>query len=221
MRQRDERGRLLPTPDPGPDRECRVCGAVRPINEFRPHHGNIRGRLHVCDTCRRQDLANRQAEKRKDPDWVERDKAYRKANPEKYARYTRNWLRKARLEAIAHYGGCCSCCGENAIEFLAFDHVNGGGGQHRRDEKIDSGTAMLCWIRRNNYPHTIRLLCHNCNMALGAYGYCPHQAGQTFSEWAGPQLDTIYATQQMPALLPGAARALPGRVHGEETQQHG
>lgn len=40
-------------------------------------------------------------------------------------------------------------------------------------------------------------------------------AGQTFGEWASPQLDTIYATQQMPALLPGAARALPGRVHGE------
>jgi hypothetical protein len=46
-------------------------------------------------------------------------------------------------------------------------------------------------------------------------------AGQTFSEWAGPQLDTIYATQQMPALLPGAARALPGRVHPEETQHGG
>ena len=29
-------------------------------------------------------------------------------------------------------------------------------------------------------------------------------SGQTVSEWTDPQLDTIYATRQMPALLPGA-----------------
>lgn len=29
--------------------------------------------------------------------------------------------------------------------------------------------------------------------------------GQTIAQWLGPQLDTVYATQVMPALLPGAA----------------
>lgn len=40
-------------------------------------------------------------------------------------------------------------------------------------------------------------------------------SGQTFAQWAGPQLDTIAATAQMPAILPGAGPqtiALPGRV---------
>jgi hypothetical protein len=37
--------------------------------------------------------------------------------------------------------------------------------------------------------------------------------GQTIAEWTGPQLDTIYATNTMPAILPGAGderRAITG-----------
>lgn len=33
--------------------------------------------------------------------------------------------------------------------------------------------------------------------------------GQTIAEWIGPQLDVAYATNEMPALLPGTQRALP------------
>jgi hypothetical protein len=37
-------------------------------------------------------------------------------------------------------------------------------------------------------------------------------AGNTFGEWAAPQLDTIVATQQMPSLLPGTYhQAIEGR----------
>jgi radical SAM protein with 4Fe4S-binding SPASM domain len=31
-------------------------------------------------------------------------------------------------------------------------------------------------LKNNNYPKDLfRLLCHNCNMARGCYGYCPHE----------------------------------------------
>jgi hypothetical protein len=32
--------------------------------------------------------------------------------------------------------------------------------------------------------------------------------GATFSEWATPQLDTIYATAQVPPMLPGGHPAI-------------
>ena len=78
----------------------------------------------------------------------------------------RDWARRLREEAIAHYGGKCACCGERAFEFLSFDH-NGG------RKKINTGN-MAWWLRKNNYPKGFRVLCHNCRAARELYGYCPH-----------------------------------------------
>jgi hypothetical protein len=33
---------------------------------------------------------------------------------------------------------------------------------------------LYLWLKRNNYPTGFRVLCHNCNLAIGFYGYCPH-----------------------------------------------
>lgn len=81
-----------------------------------------------------------------------------------------------RLIALRHYSETtppsCACCGENRYEFLAIDHMNGGGKEHRRVNKI---TNLAEWLIRNNFPDGFRVLCHNCNMSLGFYGYCPHQ----------------------------------------------
>ena len=82
-------------------------------------------------------------------------------------RIKRQEIRKAVLE---HYGHKCNCCGEPRNEFLALDHINGGGNKHRKEIKC----PVILWIYRNNYPEGFRLLCHNCNFSLGAYGYCPH-----------------------------------------------
>lgn len=81
---------------------------------------------------------------------------------------------KNRLRVLNHYGGKCACCGENRYEFLALDHINGGGSQHRRQIKGGS-KHMTQWVINNGFPKDMfRILCHNCNMAIGAYGYCPH-----------------------------------------------
>jgi hypothetical protein len=73
---------------------------------------------------------------------------------------------------INHYGGCCACCGEKQLEFLAIDHVDQSGAKHRR--KVGSGHRFYNWLKKNNYPLGFRVLCFNCNWALGIYGYCPH-----------------------------------------------
>jgi len=83
--------------------------------------------------------------------------------------------KQLRKEAISIYGGKCDCCGERRFEFLAIDHPNGNG----KKDRLKSGRGpgdLPRWLKRNHYPKGYRILCHNCNCALGFYGYCPHQA---------------------------------------------
>lgn len=73
---------------------------------------------------------------------------------------------KVRTELISAYGGCCSICGENNYEFLTVDHIAGDGKVDR--ENGLSGMMLYLWLRRNSFPRDrYRLLCMNCNHALG------------------------------------------------------
>jgi len=74
---------------------------------------------------------------------------------------------------LNHYGHQCECCHEARREFLAIDHRYGGGTAHRRE--VGRGNSIYLWIIKHGFPVSFRLLCHNCNMAWAAYGYCPHQ----------------------------------------------
>jgi hypothetical protein len=77
---------------------------------------------------------------------------------------------KTRVEVLMSYGGKCSCCGEGRIEFLAIDHINGGGNAERSKYR---GSSWYFYLKKN-HPEHVRILCHNCNMSVGLYGYCPH-----------------------------------------------
>jgi len=81
---------------------------------------------------------------------------------------------RVREQVVQAYGGKCACCSEQRREFLAIDHKNGGGNKHRAMAG-GYGLPFLLWLCRNGFPNECRLLCHNCNMALGIYGYCPHE----------------------------------------------
>lgn len=82
-------------------------------------------------------------------------------------------MAKLREQVIQGYGGKCTCCGEKQIKFLALDHINNDGNEHRKE--IGS-TGIYFWARRNGYPKDkLQVLCHNCNMAKAFYGKCPHQ----------------------------------------------
>lgn len=80
-----------------------------------------------------------------------------------------SYRQQKRRAAIEQYGGECMCCGENAYEFLAFDHINNDGAAHRKEV---SSSAFLDWLKREGYPSNIQLLCHNCNMAKAYHGGC-------------------------------------------------
>ena len=87
-------------------------------------------------------------------------------------------MRNIRILCLEHYGGippACACCKEKEIKFLSIDHITGGGNLHRRNiTKTGKGGNMSYWLKRNNFPEGFQVLCHNCNMAKGFYGFCPH-----------------------------------------------
>lgn len=87
--------------------------------------------------------------------------------------YAQAYNQRIREDAIAHYGGACACCGETHPAFLAIDHIDGGGNQHRKTERIAN---MALWLKRTGYPEGFRVLCHNCNQGRQINGgTCPHQ----------------------------------------------
>jgi hypothetical protein len=98
--------------------------------------------------------------------WRKDNKPRLRANAK--ARYMR-----LRVEVIRRYGGKCRCCGESRFQFLAIDHIHGGGRKHRKE--IGGPLHMAAWLVRNRFPPGFRVLCHNCNMAIGFYGACPHK----------------------------------------------
>ena len=105
-------------------------------------------------------------------------RAWRKDNPEKQREACANQVReyhRLRRQIIDAYGGRCQCpggCESTEYEFMAVDHVDGGGAQHR---KRRASHLILRDIKRAGFPPEYRVLCHNCNMARGLYGACPHE----------------------------------------------
>jgi hypothetical protein len=87
--------------------------------------------------------------------------------------YAKARFLEVRKRVLAHYGGKCVCCGESRHEFLSFDHIEGRGKEHRG--YTGGGSAFVRWLIKNNYPKEFQILCHNCNLSLGFYGYCPHR----------------------------------------------
>jgi hypothetical protein len=88
------------------------------------------------------------------------------------------YRRMIKQKCLDAYGGRCACCGESLFEFLAIDHIGGGGNEHRRLIGLRAGYGFHRWLIKNNFPNGFRVLCHNCNMSMGAYGYCPHSINE-------------------------------------------
>lgn len=81
---------------------------------------------------------------------------------------------KVRADVLAKYGNRCACCDEDRRQFLCIDHIHGNGKADRLKHGV--GYAFYLHLYRNDPMPGYRVLCHNCNMALGFYGFCPHDA---------------------------------------------
>jgi hypothetical protein len=87
--------------------------------------------------------------------------------------YHQRYYRELKQRVITAYGGKCECCSDTHFEFLTIDHTNGGG---RQDRTKHRGAGFYADLEKRGFPKDgYRLLCMNCNFALGIYGHCPHQ----------------------------------------------
>lgn len=82
---------------------------------------------------------------------------------------------RVRAEVMAYYGPACKCCDEWRDPFLTIDHIDGSGHKHvgATGRRVGGG-KLYAWLRRQGFPTGYRVLCVNCNFALGHHGYCPH-----------------------------------------------
>jgi hypothetical protein len=113
----------------------------------------------------------------------EKVKIYRLKNKLKIKRwYIKNReeiLKKSRIRdenirklVFNHYGNKCIWCGQSNPIFLTIDHINGGGGKHRKKIHRCAGINFYRWLKLNNFPEGFQLLCFNCNCAK-LRGYNP------------------------------------------------
>ena len=103
---------------------------------------------------------------------------WQRRNPQKIAVLGKAYRLRLKENILKHYGSKCACCGETHIEFLTLDHINNDGNEQRRKlfgRNRSVGVQFYAWVRRNNYPDDLQILCWNCNQAKAFYGICPHQ----------------------------------------------
>jgi len=144
---------------------CTKCEKPLFIGCFDEDHGYFASQCRACRRITRK------------PVWA---KQHAKRTPEESRLAANQYSRRLREEVIEAYGHKCACpgCTVTKFEFLAVDHIHGGGKAHR--EQISSGkcgTKFYRWLRDKGFPKDeFQLLCHNCNCAKGFYGKCPHQS---------------------------------------------
>lgn len=132
------------------DLECRRCVADRAKSA-----SSVKKRRHRAKTRYASDEAFQERRKQSEKDRYELygDRIRLRVR-------LRSW--RIRMEAIDRYSSgtrVCVRCGENDLRFLALDHVEGDGREHR---KTFSGT-LHAWARSRGWPPMFQVLCHNCN----------------------------------------------------------
>ena len=89
----------------------------------------------------------------------------------------RKYREKLKIEVFSHYSNGkpkCACCRwDKDTDGLSIDHIHG-----RKDPKEPKGLSsypLYRYVKKSGYPPTFRVLCLNCNAAIGHHGKCPHE----------------------------------------------
>jgi len=143
-----------------PIKHCIGCKMDKPIINFGIDRSNFDGHRSVCNECYSQRSIGYYGNR------IDYLKEYRDNHKIKYSNYHKEKGENLKIEVLTHYGnGKCTCviCGENRLPCLSIDHINGGGGQHRKSlgKYGYSGVRFYKWLKDNNFPSGFRTLCMN------------------------------------------------------------
>lgn len=172
-------------------KRCSKCQRILPLNQFSKNKSRKNGLCEQCKDCNKQREKEYYSKNKEQID--QRHREYRSKNKKQIKEYynrnkkqinqqKKEFRLKFKVEILSHYANGspkCACCGESHIEFLGIDHINGNGAEHRRKIGIHSGSSFYYWLKNNGYPSGYRVLCHNCNMAFGFDGHCPHESDKS------------------------------------------
>lgn len=158
------------------DKFCGRCKTTKPVEQFHRCQSSSDGLYPWCKACK-----------------AEQRKHWRSENPDAQNARTKKYVDGLKNKVLSAYGHRCECCGEARREFLSIDHVGGGGLKHRmslsRNGKSCTQGTFYLWIIKNGFPTSLRLLCFNCNCAIGFFGYCPHVQERVMLAGPVPVLD--------------------------------
>ena len=150
-------------------KKCTKCLKEKSLDCFSNQSHGLYGKTSICRECRNAIYKERYHNNK--------DTILTPAYRERAALNGRKCRERMRNDVISEYGGKCDCCGERRWEFLVIDHKFGGGDKHRLSLGCKTGGyPFYAKLKKMNYPFKdeLRVLCCNCNSALGYYGYCPH-----------------------------------------------
>ena len=86
---------------------------------------------------------------------------------------SRKELADLKFQVFSHYSvlhsPMCFQCGEDDLDVLCIDHINGNGNQERKKINRFGGNGFYRWLRTNGYPEGYQVLCANCNMKKARY----------------------------------------------------
>ena len=156
-------------------KRCEHCRKTSNLNHgrWREKYRKIEG---ICSVCHKPYESEQYStcESCREIDGLYHDKWYQ-LHREDILEQMRVKHHDARLQVLQYYSATeipqCACCGDQTVEFLSIDHIDGGGGKHRK--KVS--TNFYKWLIRNDFPDGYRVLCYNCNLSRGFNGYCPHE----------------------------------------------
>lgn len=157
------------------------------------NHDKIRGYTNAWKTKNAEKISEWRRAHREEINARDRE-LYAKRSKEKRHESARAWYHRnkesqnikakarnkaRRMTALHYYSNgtmtceCCPASSKTPVEFLCIDHTDK---RPRGFPKLGGGGySLYIFLEKNSYPAGFRVLCHNCNMSLGFYGYCPHQ----------------------------------------------
>jgi hypothetical protein len=145
---------------------CIKCG--EPLTEENWSRGLRRARDRTCIRCHSI-----------------RTSAYYHAHRDERMKWSREYHRLVKLEALTRYSASpprCVCCGESEVAFLTIDHIKDDGAEQRKTiSDTYRGRDYYFWLKRNNYPMdlSLQVLCWNCQWGKRSRGICPHKGGES------------------------------------------